>query len=108
MKAIAHLMFSVALTAGAQTKATVQFILDPVEAAYPGNERVKPCGPANHDSGCVDHCQPHLPTQRELREMGGGKLHPSRRLLDAYRQGRIRGSDAKQRRAAKDLWTQQE
>lgn len=37
------------------TKLTfVQFIVGPVSARRPGNEWVKPCSPANHDSMCYD------------------------------------------------------
>lgn len=43
----------------AQT-ASIQLILDPVQAKYPGNERVKPCGKGNHDGVCYDPSRKHL------------------------------------------------
>jgi hypothetical protein len=43
-----------------QTQATVQIVLDAVQAKYPGNEHVKQCGPKNHDSSCFDPSLPHL------------------------------------------------
>src|SRR6185437_6596756 len=42
------------------TGATAQLVLDPVQARYPGNEHVKPCGPTNHDNACVDESLPHI------------------------------------------------
>lgn len=43
-----------------QTAATVQIILDAVQAKYPGNENVKQCGPKNHDGFCFDPSLRHL------------------------------------------------
>lgn len=43
-----------------QTAATVQIVMDAVQAKYPGNEHVKQCGPKNHDASCFDPTLPHL------------------------------------------------
>lgn len=55
---------------------SVQMILDPVQAKYPGNEKAKPCGPDNHDDACVDltarHIVNHIYNVKEHCEMNEG------------------------------------
>lgn len=40
--------------------ASVQLMMDPVQAKYPGNEWAKPCGPMNHAVACVDLTMRHI------------------------------------------------
>lgn len=39
---------------------SMQLVLDPVQAKYPGNQHVKECGPKNHDNACFDPKLPHI------------------------------------------------
>jgi len=40
---------------------SAQLILNSTQAAYPGNEWIKPCGPANHDDACFDPAPKPVP-----------------------------------------------
>lgn len=56
------------------TIASMQIILDPIQAKYPGNELVDPCSADNHDEACYDplarHITNHLYGSRVACEQG--------------------------------------
>lgn len=68
MKRLADLEYKGAVFTGTGTAAptmwptlgSAQLILDPVQAKDPGNEKIKQCGPNNHDGACFDPSMPHV------------------------------------------------
>lgn len=51
-----------------QSTATVQIVLDSVQAKYPGNEHVRQCGPDNHDGSCLDPSLHHITNRLYLHK----------------------------------------